>query len=237
MLREASTLGGRIRALAAGHDPRRRALEQGHMRTAAHQFRHELHGARSGADDSDAAPRDGDGMVPAGRVEQRSWERLQPRDLGDERLRQAAAREGEGIGDHGVAVRGAHVPGRRVAVPPGAGHTRAQTGAVGHAGALGHVDEVAVDLGPRREHARPVRMRVVGEPVQVRGHVARDARVGVVAPRAADAVAALEQHERLPPVAQQGERHADPGEARTDDRDLDAHSHRIGVFRFAGGSR
>ena len=80
-------------------------------------------------------------------------------------------------------------------------------------------------------------MRVVGEPVQVRGHVARDARVGVVAPRAADAVAALEEHERLPPVAEQGQRHADPGEARTDDRDLDAHGHRIRVFRFAGGSR
>src|SRR3712207_9317417 len=51
----------------------------------------------------------------------------------------------------------------------------------GHAVALGAVLQVVEDLGLGRERARPVRVRRERERVQVRGHVAAAARIGVVA--------------------------------------------------------
>ena len=58
-----------------------------------------------------------------------------------------------------------------------------------------HVAQVLEDLRLRRERARPVGVGGEGEGVEVRGHVAAAARIGVVAPGAAQLARALEQHE------------------------------------------
>ena len=81
--------------------------------------------------------------------------------------------------------------------------------------------EVGADLVAARVGARPVRVRVVGEAVQVRRHVARDAGIGVVAPGAADGCRPLEDDEIVAARAAQRHRHAESGEAGADDRDLD----------------
>ena len=69
----------------------------------------------------------------------------------------------------------------------------------------------------RRELPRPLRVRLERERIEVRGHVARAARVMVVAPRPADAISALEDHEIPRPRGVQLDGHAEPGEPRPDD--------------------
>jgi hypothetical protein len=101
-------------------------------------------------------------------------------------------------------------------------HRRAEPEATGQAFGVDDVLEVGADLVTAREGARPRRIRVRGEAVEMRGHVARDAGVGVVAPRAADGCGALEQDEVVASRAAQGDRRADACESRADDRDLDA---------------
>ena len=98
------------------------------------------------------------------------------------------------------------------------GDLGAGSGALEHAMASGDRLDVLLDLGLRREAPRPARVRFEGELVQVRGHVARRTRIGVVRPHAAEALAALE--DRHVGVARAGEQHrrADAAEAASDDR-------------------
>ena len=141
-------------------------------------------------------------VVPARRVEDRTGERLEAGDGGDPRLAQAPAREDE---DLGLDAR----PGAR---------RRTAGASVAASGIPLRVDERRVEASvdassrsrsttrsryawisaPGRELGRPVRLGMPREAVEVRRHVARDAGVGVVAPRAADAVGALEDRDLVP---------------------------------------
>ena len=96
-------------------------------------------------------------------------------------------------------------------------HLGAQPNAVEHAVAPRHVLHVGLDLCSRRVAPRPVRVGREGELVEVRGHVAGDARIGVEVPDAADPVAALEDRHVV--VALPAEHHgrADPAEAAAHD--------------------
>ena len=58
------------------------------------------------------------------------------------------------------------------------------------------------------------------ERVEVRGHVAAAAGVGVVAPRAPDVTGALQQHEVVVTLLLEPDRHAEAGEAGSDDGDV-----------------
>src|SRR3954462_9611767 len=73
--------------------------------------------------------------------------------------------------------------------------------------------QVVPNLGLRGEGARPLGVRGEGERVQVRGHVARAARIAVVAPRATDVVGLLQHDEVLDPGLAQADGHPQPGEA------------------------
>ena len=59
----------------------------------------------------------------------------------------------------------------------------------------------------------------------MRGDVARDAGVDVVAPRAADAVPPLEHDEVVDPLRLEPEREPDPRDPRADDADADVLGH------------
>src|SRR5437762_11717510 len=74
------------------------------------------------------------------------------------------------------------------------------------------------DLGLRRPLPRPVRLLLEREAVEEGRDVAGGARVGVVAPRAAEAVRLLEDRERVDPGLLQPDAEAEPREARADDR-------------------
>ena len=82
---------------------------------------------------------------------------------------------------------------------------------------LDQAQQVVLDLVGRRELEAPVRLRLEGERVDVGGHVARGAGVGVVAPGAADLPGALEHREGADARLLEADGHADAGEARTDD--------------------
>ena len=79
--------------------------------------------------------------------------------------------------------------------------------------------EVGLDLGLGRVAARPARVRVERELVQVRRDVAGGAGIGVVVPDATDALAALEHRHVLVAGPAQHHRRADAAEAAADDGD------------------
>src|SRR6201999_526111 len=89
------------------------------------------------------------------------------------------------------------------------------------------VVNVGVDLRLVGEGAGPPRVLLVGVGVQDAGDVARATGITVVAPGPAQVVGALEHHGVLDPVAPQGERHAQAGQSRARDGDLDVT--RLGV--------
>src|SRR5258708_39192840 len=93
-----------------------------------------------------------------------------------------------------------------------------------HVVPAGAVAQVVPDLLLRREGARPARVGLEGERVEMRGHVARATRVGVVAPGAANVIGALQDDEVLDAVATQGDGHAQAAEAAADDGDADVRS-------------
>ena len=126
-------------------------------------------------------------------------------------------------GDHDVggqlALRGLDPPQLRVVVPVGGDQLAVEADVRHHAVALGAVAQVVEDLGLRRERARPVRVRGERERVEVRGHVAAAAGIGVVAPGAADVRGALEHGEVELALLPQLDCHPEPREAGADDDD------------------
>ena len=90
---------------------------------------------------------------------------------------------------------------------------------VEHAVAPRDVLEVGLDLGLRRVAARPARVRLEGELVEVRGDVAGGAGIGVVVPDAADPLAALEDRDVVVAGAAQHHGRADAAEAAADHGD------------------
>ena len=106
-----------------------------------------------------------------------------------------------------------------LAVPRGARHVMAVADVRVTPRSLRDAAQVVPDLLLAAERLRPVRVRRERERVEARGHVAAAARVGVVAPGAAEVVGALEQDEVLDPGLAQPYAEADAGEPGPDDRD------------------
>jgi AcrR family transcriptional regulator len=151
-------------------------------------------------------------------VERRSPEPVEARDVGDRWRAEPADRRDEELGRERLA-RDLEPPDAPVLVPLGPFELLAEADVRTDAEAVGHAAEVGLDLGLEREGARPVGVRRERERVEVRRDVALAARVGVVAPGAADLVAALEHHEVVHAGLLELDRHAEAGEAAADDRD------------------
>src|SRR3954454_7476930 len=137
---------------------------------------------------------------------------------GDRWDRELAARGDE---DVGLVLAGAGLkdPLRAVLVPARALHLGARADAIQHAVAPRDVLQIGLDLGLRCVAARPARVGLERELVEVRGHVAGGAGVRVVVPDAADALAPLEDRDVLVAGAPQHHDRADTGEAAADDCD------------------
>ena len=160
-------------------------------------------------------------MVPAGGVEDRPFEAVDPLDVGQLRLAQRADARDEHLGGqlaggsfsirHSSASSSQRADGDLVAIAD------VRVDAV----LASDPAQVLPDLGLRRERPAPVRVGRERERVQVRGHVAGAARVGVIAPGAAQLLGPLEHDEVVDALLLQADRHAQPGEARADDRRRD----------------
>jgi len=182
-----------------------------------HDGRHDLHRARPGTDDADPAPGQFDGVIPAGAVERCAGERVETLDVGVAGMVQDAGGADHHIGLVGLAAGELDVPtGAVVAQPTDLG---VELDEVAHAEACRHVLQVGEDLRPGSEGVRPVGVRCEREAVQVRGDVARDPRIGVVPPRAAQSVGLLVYDDRVEAGLLQLDRAEDAGHAGTDHDD------------------
>jgi hypothetical protein len=184
--------------------------------TARLDPRDELDGRGARPDDSHALAAEVVVLVPCRRVEGRSLEALEAREVGDRRRAERPSPEHEHPGAQ-RAARGLQSPALGLLVPRRVEQLVAETDVGDDAVALRAGAQVGPDLRLRGEGARPLRVRGEGERVQVRGHVAGAARVAVVAPRAADVVGLLQDDEVLDPSLTQSNGHPQPGDAGADD--------------------
>jgi hypothetical protein len=111
----------------------------------------------------------------------------------------------------------------------------AQADTVEHSVAPRHVLHVRLDLRASGVPPRPVRVRGERELVEVRRHVATDARIGVEVPDAADPIATFEDGHIVVALTAQHDRRADAAEAAADDRDGGLSPPRDGLARVREG--
>jgi hypothetical protein len=102
-----------------------------------------------------------------------------------------------------------------------------------HVEAVDAVAHVVPDLALRGERAGPLGIEGEGERVEVGRDVAGGAGVGVVAPGAAEVVAAVEHDEVVDAHGAQAGRHADAGEPGADDDDAVLVAHGVEVTKEA----
>ena len=206
------------RPVRVRHDPGRGALEHVQLLHLRLDLRHELDRRGAGADDGHPLASELVLVVPAGGVEGRALEALHAGQVGVARIAQRPLGGDDDVGRE-LALGRLESPQLLVLVPVGREQVGVEADVRHHAVAVRAVAQVLEDLGLRREGARPVRVGREGERVEMRGHVAATARIGVVAPGAADVRGALEHREVELALLPELDCHAEPGEAGADDDD------------------
>ena len=156
-------------------------------------------------------------VVPLGGVEHGPLEVADPGQRRDRGPGELAAGGDQQIELGTLARVGDHGPASALGVEAGLGHLGAEPQVGCDAEVARALFEVGEDLPLRCVTARPVVPGRERERVQVRGHVAGGARVGVRAPDPADGVAPLEYGQLLEPGLAQPDRRADAAEAGADD--------------------
>jgi hypothetical protein len=202
-------------------DPRGRALVEVEGADLPRELRHGLNGARARADDGDVAPGERDVVTPSRRVKGSPGEGVGPGNIRDERAREAAKPEHEVPCADGWPMVEADLPGAGRGVEGGPGDLGVETAVGPEAVGADAILEIGEDLGLGREGAGPVCLRMVGERIEMGGHVAGAARVGVHPPGAARALVAVDEDEVPVTGANEAHRHAEAGKARAHDGDVD----------------
>jgi hypothetical protein len=151
-------------------------------------------------------------------VEDLAGERLEAGQLGQERLGERSAGGDQDVGAV-AAPRGIQHPAPRRLVPVRRVHLVPQPQVTGQAAVGDGAAQVVPDLPLPGKAARPQGIGREGQRVHVRRNVTRAARIGIVAPRAADVVAAVEDEEVAVTLLEESDPGADAAEAGPDDRD------------------
>ncbi len=235
VLLEQRLLGLGVVVLFAGDDVGRAPLQDHQFARDLCDPRHDLDGRGPRPDHRDAFAAQFGVVIPAGRMEQRTPEGVEPRDVGDAWFGQPAAGENEGPGRELAAAR-VKRPARTRLVPGHGVDIRAEPQVIAEPLLVRTGDEVVADLRAVREEGRPPRVRQERPGVEVRGHVAGDPGVRVVTPGAADSVRPLEDQERGHALALQPDAEAESREPRADDRDIELGHARATRFRSSVGS-
>ena len=218
---EGEPLDAGVVAVVARHHPGSGALVDVEVRDLLGDLGHDLDRRRAGADHRDALAGQVVVVVPARRVEDLAGEGVDAVDLGQSRLGEAAGAGDQHVGHH-VAVVGADAPHLLVLVPGGVLDGDPEPEPVEDAGLAGDPLEVGQDLRLGRERPRPVGVGREAERVELAGHVARGARVGVVAPGAADGAALVDDEEVAEPVLVELDGGAEAREPGADDERVHA---------------
>ncbi len=153
-------------------------------------------------------------MVPPGAVERRARERVEAVEVGQVRMVQYAGGRDHHVG-RVMAARG------RLDLPPPVTERARDDLLPEHDVATDvvlpcHALEVGADLVAARERVRPVRVGREGVRVEVRRHVARETRVGVLAPRPAEGLGLLVDGDVLVAGTPELDHAQDPGHSRAD---------------------
>ena len=216
---EQLALPGRVGAVELRQHPGGRALVDRQALGDVGDRGHELDRAGAGADHRHPLAGELDVVIPFGGVKDRALEVLDPgdrRDLGTAELAAGGDQEVELVA---LAVGRDHRPAPRLRVEARLRDLDPEPQMRAQAELGDAVLEVGEDLGLRRVAARPAVAGRERERVQVRGHVAGRAGVGVGAPDAAHGVAALEDRQLLDSGLLEPDRDPDPAETRPDDAD------------------
>ena len=208
-----------VGAVRLGQHVRRGALEQGQLADVVHDRGQELDRAGAGPDDGHPLPGEVVAVVPAGGVERGPGERVEAGQVGHHRPVQLAQRGHQHVRDDLLAGRGPHRPGAGGLVVRRSGHLDAGAHAVEDAGLGGGALQVGEDLRLAGVAVPPVRVRRPRPGVQRRRGVAGRARVGVVAPDAADLVGLLEHGDVADAGPEQLGGDTEAAEAGADDDD------------------
>ena len=217
---ERRALGARVAPVVARDHPRRGALVDVEVGRDLLHLGHDLDRRRAGADHRDALAGQVDGVVPPGGVEQRPGEGVEPVDVGQAWLGQAAGGGDQDLraaprrSTYDTASAGPSRPRRRA-------RARCRSRSVAEAVVVGDAAQIGLDLRLGGVRRRPVGVAGEGERVELAGHVAAGTGIGVVAPGAADVVGLLDHHEVGLAVLEELDRGAEPGEAGADDQVVD----------------
>src|SRR5690606_21760789 len=149
-----------------------------------------LRRGRSRADDADALAVERDAVIPAGRVEDGTFERLDTLEPGDVHVMQHAGGGDDEIVPAFVPIRALEVPGT-VAIAE-LRDLAVEARAFEHAEVPRDTLEVGANVLAFGHQRVPFRVAGEGVGVPVRRHIASEARIGILPPSAADAVAFLE---------------------------------------------
>ncbi len=222
-LHDGKTLEQPLAALAVGEvhlrdGPARRALVDVELLDQRLDRRHGLDRAAARADDGHPLAREVHVVAPLRGVKCGPGEALKTRYRRHLRHRQLPARRHQHVGLVGAGA-GVQQPGAALLIPSRARDLGAQANRLEHPVAPGDVLDVGLDLGLRCEPARPPRVRLKRELVQVRRHVTGRAGIGVVVPHTADSLAPLEDRDVVVARAAKHDRGTDAAEAGAHHRD------------------
>ena len=206
------------------HHPLRGALEQRVLRHALGERAGDLHRGRARTDHADAPAVERHRVVPARAVERRALERVDALELRDLRVVQHAGRRDDDVDLVAVAARGLDLP--AAALERAALDLVAEAEVRHHAVLLRGALEIGLDLSARRIAVAPARVQRERVAVQVRGHVAAEPGIGVLAPGAAEPARLLVDGEVAEPGLLELDRREHAGHAGAEDRDAGI-AHRV----------
>ena len=177
--------------------------------------RDELDPGRTAADDADALAVERDRIVPARAVRDGAGEAAQPLDLGHPRMVEHTSGGDDDIGLDGHSGLGRYGPhpiviGAAIDLLP-------EMRDLAQAETVGHILEIVLDLGTRRQIAAPFGIRREAVGIGVRGNVAVEPRIAVFAPGAADRVRLFKKRDVAIARLAQPDRRQYPRHAPADD--------------------
>ena len=203
-------------------DPRRRALEHGEVFRLFGHLRDELDRGRAGPDHRDPFARQVTGVIPACRVERGAAEPPGSRDVrvgGQVQRARGGHHRPRPVADQFTVLDGLDVPAPGALVPVHPLDRAAVPDVLVQAVLAGAVPQVVPDLPLGREEMAPVRVQLEGVRVERGRHVARAARILVVAPGPAEVVTGVQDHEVVVTRLLQRDPHPDAAEPGPDDHD------------------
>ena len=207
----------RQRLVELGQHIGRAALDDGQAFDLGRDRRYHLSGAGAGTDDRHLLAGQGDVVIPARGMHDLAGEILHAGKIRGGRFDQPAHRRDHGTGGVARAVVAGQMPDTACVVELGLRDAHAEMQMGMQPVFVGTALDIGMNLCRPRIGGRPVRILLERVGIQMRGHVAGTAGIGIVAPGAADVVGTFENHEILDAFLLETNTGVDAGKTGADD--------------------